>query len=42
MKVIIVADYLSEVKTRGLNSAQMTEVYEGLKKLTTDQVDLPV
>lgn len=40
MKVIIVADYLSEVKTRGLNSAQMTEVYEGLKKLTTDQVDL--
>ena len=40
MKVIIVADYLSEVKTRGLNSAQMTEVYEGLKKLTTGQVDL--
>lgn len=33
-------DYLSEVKSRGLNSAQMTEVHEGLKKLTTDQVDL--
>ena len=40
MKVIIVADYLSEVKTRGLNSAQMTEVLEGLKNLATDQVDL--
>ena len=38
--MIKVADYLSEVKYRGLNSAQLTEVYEGLKKLTTDQVDL--
>lgn len=38
--MIIVADYLSEVKLRGLNSAQMMEVNEGLKKLTTDQVDL--
>lgn len=32
-------DYLSEVKQRGLNTAQMTEVKEGLKTLTTDQVD---
>lgn len=32
-------DYLTEVKQRGLNTAQMTEVKEGLKTLTTDQVD---
>lgn len=34
-----VVDYLTEVKQRGLNNAQMTEVKEGLKTLTTDQVD---
>ena len=33
-------DYLREVEGRGLNHFQMAEVREGLKTLTTDQVDI--
>lgn len=33
-------DYLKEVEGRGLNAFQMMEVKEGLKTLTTDQVDV--
>ena len=33
-------NYLKEVESRGLNGFQMAEVREGLKTLTTDQVDV--
>ena len=33
-------DYLKEVKTRGLDDFQISEVTEGLKKLTVEQVDI--
>jgi hypothetical protein len=33
-------DYLREIEGRGLNHFQMAEVREGLKTLTTDQVDI--